>query len=131
MRGLVHQPPRPWDRHVVRGWLVQSDLQELAQAKRIRHAPGDASFAVDPLKKTDQHQTEVHAWHERRTAQFFVIKLAAAALTELVEASFVQHLIQPLIERMPRSFGQLTAIPETFLSLPLLARSHRHSRILR
>src|SRR5437016_2799587 len=95
-----------------------------------RHTPGDASFAVDPFKKADQHQTEVHARHERRTAQLLVIKLPAPALAELVEACFVQQLVQPPIERMTGSFGQLTEVPETLLPLPMLARSHRHSRIL-
>src|SRR5215831_13651645 len=95
------------------------------------NSPGDASFAVDPLEEADQHQTEVHARHERRTAQLLVIKLPAAALAELVESGLVQQLVQPLIERMTRSFRQLTAIPEALLPLSMPARSHRHSRILR
>src|SRR4029078_6103172 len=74
--------------------------EESAKAQRIRHTPSDASFAVDPLEEADQHQTEVHARHERRTAQLLVIELAAAALAEVIEAGLVQHLVQPLIERL-------------------------------
>jgi hypothetical protein len=40
---------------MVRRRLVQSDLQKLPQAQRIRHAPSHASFAVDPLKKAKQN----------------------------------------------------------------------------
>ena len=43
-----------------------------------------------------------------------------------------QQLVQPLIERMPRSRGQLRVrYPDVLLLLPLLARPHRHVRILR
>src|ERR1700704_1923761 len=76
---------------MVRRRLVQSDLQKLPQAQRIRHTPSDTSFAVDPLEEADQHQTEVHARHQRRTAQLLVIELAAAALAELIEAGLVGH----------------------------------------
>src|ERR1700730_7037036 len=116
---------------MVRRRLVQSALQKLPQARRTGHTTSDTSFAVDPLEEADQHQTEVHARHERRTAQLLVIELAAAALAELIEAGLVQHLVQPLIERVTRSFGQFAAIPEALLPLPMPARSHRHSRILR
>jgi hypothetical protein len=82
------------------------------------------------LSKTGQHQTEVHARHERRTAQLLVIKPPTAALAELVEGGLVQQLVQPPIKRMTWTFGQLTAIPEILLPLPMPACSHRQSRIL-
>src|ERR1019366_5510062 len=43
-----------------------------------------------------------------------------------------QQLVQPLVERMSRRRRQLgVRDPNPFLLLPLLARAHRHSAILR
>jgi hypothetical protein len=75
--------------------LNQSDLQKLPQAQRIRYAPRDALFALDPLEEPDQQQAETFPWCKRRTAQLLVIELSAARFAELVEASPLEQLVQP------------------------------------
>src|SRR5438309_1402011 len=60
-------------------------------------------------------------------AQFLVIEPAAAGFTKLVEPCVIEHLVQPPIERMSRSFRQIPAIPQLLLSLTSPACPHRHS----
>jgi hypothetical protein len=55
-----------------------------------------------------------------------VIELPAPRFAELVKACLIQHFVQTPIERVPRSFRQISAIPKLLLPLRLPARSHRH-----
>src|ERR1019366_7218193 len=80
----------------------------------------------------DQQRPEIDARRQRRTPVLGCIELRAPALDKLVEPLRFYQFIQTLIERMPRSGCQLRVRdPQTFLLLPLLARAHRHARILR
>ena len=60
-----------------------------------------------------------------------MIEAGAAALAEDIEASVVQDLIEPLVERMTGCRRKLAAVPEFLLSLSLLPRPHRHRSIVR
>src|SRR5208337_1220286 len=60
------------------------------------------------------------------------IELRASLLDKLVKALGFQQLIQLLVKGMPRRGCQLgVRDPQSLLLLPLLARAHRHSAILR
>ena len=62
---------------MVRRPLIQSDLQKLPQTQRIRYSPCNATLALDPFEKPDQHHPEVDPWRQRRTPQRLVIELPA------------------------------------------------------
>jgi len=131
VRRRADQPPRSRNGHVIRRALVQPDAQKFPQSERICHPPGDASFAVDALEKADHHQPEVDPWRQRRPSEVLMVELAAAPFTETVEAFTLQQIVQASVERMARCLRQLASVPQRFLSLPLLACSHRHGSILR
>src|SRR5208283_2196891 len=60
------------------------------------------------------------------------IELRTPSLHKLIELLRLQQFIEPLIERMSWRRGQLRmSNPNVFLLFPLLARPHRHTRILR
>src|SRR5258707_13297315 len=109
---------------MVRSFLLQSDGQKLPQRERIGQTPRDATLAVQPFEETDHHDSEVQARWQRRSPQFRVIKPGATRLAEAVKTSLVEDLVQAAIERMARSHGQLAAIPQCLLPLPLLSRAH-------
>jgi hypothetical protein len=55
-----------------------------------------------------------------------MVKLATVVFTKLVEVRLFQHLIQPLIKRMPRRLGLLARIEQLVLLLSILLGPHGH-----
>src|ERR1019366_5019205 len=117
---------------VIRRVLVQRNAHKTTQHQRVRQPPGNPALRPDALEVPDQQRPEIDARRQRRTPALGCIELRAPALDKLVEPLRFYQFIQTLIERMPRSGCQLRVRdPQTFLLLPLLARAHRHARILR
>jgi hypothetical protein len=55
------------------------------------------------------------------------VEPGALRLGELIEFLLIQQFVQTLIERMPRSTGQLSMRnPELLLTLPVFPRAHDH-----
>jgi hypothetical protein len=86
MRGLVQQPPRAADGHVVRRPLVQSDPQKLPQPLRIRYSPCHAARNLDPFEEPDQHHPEIDPRRQRRTPLLLVLILPPPRFAELGKA---------------------------------------------
>src|SRR6266581_5306610 len=87
------------------------------------------ALAVDALEIPDQQRPEIDPRRQRRPPVLGRIELRAPNLDKLIELLRLQQLIQPLIERMPRSRCQLRVRdPDVLLLLPLLPRPHRHAR---
>ena len=106
--------------------LVPSDRQELPQRERIRQPPRDAPLAVEAFEETDHHDAEVQAWRQRWPSQLVVVEAPAVGLAKGIKTGTVQNLVQPLVERVTWCGWQFAAIPQSFLSLSLLPRAHRH-----
>jgi len=85
---------------VLRRRLLEAQPQEPAQGQRVRRAPGDAAFRVEALEVADQQQAEVRARRQARAAHAVRIERGALGFHEVVEAVRVEHLVQPLVERM-------------------------------
>lgn len=94
------QPPRPRNRRVVRGRLVQSDTQKIAQRQRVRRTAGDAALGVDALEITDQQQPKIDPRRQSRPAYRLRIKAASLGFGKIVEPVLAQQLIQATIKRL-------------------------------
>src|SRR5208337_1312784 len=132
MRVEIDQSSRARNRRVIRRVLVQRNPHKAPQRQRVRQPPGNPALRPDALEIPDQQRPKVNPRRQRRTPVLGRIELRAPALDKLVEALGLQQLIQTLIKRMPRRRRQLLLCdPQPLLLLPLLARAHRHARILR
>src|SRR5882672_4797309 len=127
MRGLIQQPPRSRDRHMIRRCLIESIVQESPQTQAVGHSPANAAFTLDSFEESNQQQSEVHTRSQRRPPYFPVIELTASLLAKRVEARFVQNAVQPLVKGMSRRFSPLACVEQLFLLLPGSPRSHRHT----
>src|ERR1700680_4141801 len=127
MRGLIQQPPRSRDRHMIWRCFLQSIVQESPQTQAVGHSPADTAFALDSFEESDQQQPEVHTRSQRRPPYFPVIELTTSLLAKRVEARFVQNAVQPLVKGMSRRLRPLACVEQLFLLLPNSPRSHRHA----
>src|SRR5580658_8959495 len=130
MRCLIEQAARPRNRHMIRRRFIPPIFQKPPQAQAIGYSPGNAAFAADALKKSDQQSTEIHSRSQRGTSQLGVVKLRAFAFAEGVELRLLQHSAQLLIERMTRRFSLLASVKHLLLSFPPSLLPHRHELIL-
>ena len=110
---------------MIRRGFAQAVVQEAPQAQAIRHAPADPALARDAFEESDQQQPEVHAWWHRRASQFRVVIATALFFAECIELRLIQHRVQLLVKRVPRRFGLLAGVKQSFLFLFLA--SHRHA----
>src|SRR5271157_5343110 len=132
MRVHIDQSPRARYRRVVRRALVQSNAHKTPQRQRVRQPPGNAALRPHALEIPDQQRAKVDPRRQRRPSVLRRIELRTPLLDKLVKALGFQQLIQLLVEGMPRRGCQLPVRdPQSLLLLPLLARAHRHTPILR
>src|SRR5208283_4694778 len=132
MRFHVDQTAGTRNRCVIRCVLLQRYPHKAPQPQRIRQLPGNPALTVDALKVSQQQRPEVDPRGQRRSTILSRIELRTPSLHKLIELLRLQQFIEPLIERMSWRRGQLRmSNPNVFLLFPLLARPHRHTRILR
>src|ERR1035438_7883592 len=132
MRFHVDQTAGTRNRRVIRRVLIQPNPHKAPQPQRIRQLPGNPAFAVDALKVAQQQRPEVDPRGQRRPTILSRIELRTPSLHKLIELLRLQQFIEPLIERMSWRRRQLRmSNPNVFLLFSLLARPHRHRRILR
>src|ERR1700693_3631572 len=126
MRVQVDQASGPRDRRVIRGVLLQPNPHKLPQRQRVRQSPGYPTLTVDALEISDQQTPKVDPRRQRRPPELRRIELRTPLFHELIELLSFQQFVELLIEGMSRSLGN----PYPFLLLSLLARPHRHGRII-
>jgi len=125
----VDQAAGARQRRVVRGGLVQRDVQEVADAQRIRRAPRDGPLGVQALKVPEQQQPKLPARRQTRAANAVGRERRALGLDEGVEARVVEHVIQSLVKRVPRTVRQVGGgDPHCLLPRPAAAFPHGHAR---
>ena len=113
---------------MVRRRVVQLEVQKVPDAQRVGGAPGDRPLRVQPFEVAQQQQPKVAARRQTRAADAVGIEPRALVLDEGVEARVVEHLVQSLVERMPRALRQIRrGDPHTRLSVPLPLLTHRHA----
>jgi hypothetical protein len=117
---------------MIRRVLLQRNAHKTPQRQGIRQPPGDAALRPDALEISDQQRTKVDPRRQPGPSVLGRIELREPLLDKLVKAFAFQQLIQSLVKGMPRCGCQLgVRDPQSLLLLPLLARAHRHSAILR
>src|ERR1700733_2836729 len=131
MRVQVDQASGPRDRRVIRGVLLQPHPHKLPQRQRVRQSPGYPTLTVDALEISDQQTPKVDPRRKGRPPELRRIELRTPLFHELIELLSFQQFVELLVERMSRSRGHLRlGNPYPFLLLSLLARPHRHGRII-
>src|SRR3984957_11257912 len=131
MRVQVDQASGPRDRRVIRGVLLQTNPHKLPQRQRVRQSPGYPTLTVDALEISDQQTPKVDPRRQRRPPELRRIELRTPLFHELIELLSFQQFVELLIEGMSRSRSHLRlGNPYPFLLLSLLARPHRHGRII-
>src|ERR1700737_4441801 len=101
--------------------------QELPQRQRIRAAPDNPAFAVDPLEIADHVQAEIAAGRQRwRTHPRRIVRLADI-LDENVEASLLQQGLEPVVKGVPWRTRYLGPGRDQVVLSPGLP-SHRHRK---
>src|ERR1700724_4561867 len=131
MRVQVDQASGPRDRRVIRGVLLQPNPHKLPQCQRVRQSPGYPTLTVDALEISDQQTPKVDPRRKGRPPELRRIELRTPLFHELIELLSFQQFVELLVERMSRSRGHLRlGNPYPFLLLSLLARTHRHGRII-
>ena len=129
MRLHVDQATGARQRRMVRRRVVQLEVQKVADAQRVGGTPRDGSFRIQALKVAEQQQAEIPTRRQTRPPDPVGVKPRALVLDESVEARIVEHLVQPLVERMPRALRQICAgHPHRLLPRSAAAFAHRHGR---
>lgn len=80
--------------------LVQTQAEEAAEGERVRRPPGNAAFGVDAFEVSDQQQPKICTRCQTWSTDLVRVERGALRFDELVERVRVEHLIQPLIERV-------------------------------
>src|SRR5947207_13081075 len=99
-------------------FLVQSDVQELAQSQGVGYAPGDSACAIDSFEVAHQQASEVGASGERGAAVVVGVEGGALLFGELIELLLFQEFVEASVERVAGCCGQFRMRqPEGFLPL--------------
>src|ERR1700692_1490865 len=131
MRVQVDQASGPRDRRVIRGVLLQPNPHKLPQRQRVRQSPGYPTLTVDSLEISDQQTPKVDPRRQGRPPELRRIELRTPLFHELMVLHSFQQFVELLVEGMSRSRGHLRlGNPYPLLLLSLLARPHRHGRII-
>jgi hypothetical protein len=101
----VDQSPRPRDRRVLRRRLLEPQAQKAAQRQRVGGAPRDAALRINPLEVADQQQPEDVPG--RRLGRPSLAWNGAYCVSTNSSTVGIEHLIEPLVERVPASRRQL------------------------
>lgn len=126
----VDQTARPRNRRVLGRGLRKAQPQKPAQRERIGRPPRNAPLGVDALEVPDQQQSEVRARRQTRASDRVGVERRALRLHERVEGVRVEHLIQPLIERMAAGLGQLVGgDPQSGCPRSRFPPSHGHAEV--
>ncbi len=105
--------------------IAQPEPEEVAQRQAVGAAPLQAALAVDALEVADQMHAEIAPGRQRRRAHDGGVVRLAERLDEGVEPGLDQHLLQPVVEHVPRRLRQL--VPgHQHLTLPWPLPPHRH-----
>ena len=105
------------------------DTTREATSNEVTGPPRDGPFRIQALKVAQQQQAEVAARRQTWPADPVGVKPRALGLDEGVKAGVVEHLVQPLVERMPRALRQICAgHPHRLLPRSAAAFAHRHGR---
>jgi hypothetical protein len=127
MRLHIDPTPRPRNRRVIRGCLLERQAHETTNRQGVGGAPCDATLRVDAFEVPDQQQPEVLPRWQTRTPHHRGVERAALVLDEPVEPMGVQQRVQAGIERMPRRRRQVRCRnPQR--RLICFTRTHRHLR---
>ena len=126
----IDQAPRPRDRRVLGRDLVEPQAQESAERERIGGSPGDAALRVDAFEIPDQQQPEVRPRRQTRPAHGGGVERRALRFHELVEGVCLEHLIQPLVERVPTGRRQIIRRnPQPRRPCAVFATTHGHAGV--
>ena len=122
------QPTRPRDRRVLRGHFVEPQAQKAPQRQGVGSAPGDPALGIDTFEVPDQQQPEIGARRQARATHPVRIERGALAFHEHIKAMRVEHLVQPLIERMAaRRWQFVRGNPQPRRPCAVRASTHRHA----
>lgn len=125
MRFEIDQPARARDRRVIRRRFVQVQAEKAAERQRIRRPPRDAALGVHAFEVADEQQAEIQTRQQAGPPQLRV-KLRALRFHEDVEVVRVEHLVQPLIERMATRPWQLVHGDPQVRCMCAISTSSRH-----
>ena len=115
------------ERRMVGCSLRYRQAEELSKRQAVATAPGDPALRVDSLEVAHQQHPEIHARRNRRPTLNRRVVRAAELFHEPIEPRLVQHLIHPLVERVPGRPGQLRGRhPQPFLHSTSTTQRHPH-----
>src|SRR6185436_12084995 len=92
---------------------------------RVRAAPLDPTFAVDPFKVPDHVHPEIPTGRHRGRAHGLGVVRAAGFFHEAVEPGSHQHLLQPIVEHVARRARHLGPHHHQ-RALTIALPTHRH-----
>src|SRR5882672_11334917 len=87
--------------------FVDGNAEELRQRTAVAATPGDAALRADALEVAHEDHAKVDARRNRWPTELGGVIRLAAFFDPAIKVGFGQHLVQFLIERMPRRFRQL------------------------
>src|SRR3954454_18236976 len=126
----VHQSSRSRDRRMVWNAFIQRDPHKRPDRQTVAGPPGDAALRIDALEVADHQQTKIDARRQSGPSHRLGIEPLAHPFDNFVEMPLIQKLIQLLVKRMARRYGQrLRRRPQLLLSYPLSPSAHCHFHI--
>ena len=110
---------------MIRESIAEPNAQKLPQAQRVRTAPCDAAFRVNPFEVADQQHPKVHTRHHTRPPHHWCVELLAGFFNKRVESVCFQNPIHAFVKDVPfRPRQFLGRYPQRFLALPFPSHPH-------